>query len=74
MRAFIVATEYTTAGLAEWVWPRGQPKQPYSNMWRIREEARKYAEVIGRTYPGGLKWRLRTQMNEESRNARFRDE
>jgi hypothetical protein len=56
-RAFIVTTELTTAALAKWVYPGG--RKPTTSLWRVREEARRYADVVGRVKPGGLVFRRR---------------
>src|SRR4030095_16168397 len=55
-RAFLVGREYTTATLLKWVYPRGRRTK---NIWRVRQEARRYADVIGRVNPDGLVWRAR---------------
>jgi hypothetical protein len=56
-RAFTVASELTTAALVAWVYPgwRGRTK----NVWRVRNEARRYADVVDRVKPGGLVFRRR---------------
>jgi hypothetical protein len=45
-RAFVARPELTTAALAEWVYPRG--RKPTTSLWRVRQEARRYADVARR--------------------------
>jgi hypothetical protein len=55
-RAFAVASELTTAALVAWVYPSGRRAK---NIWRLRAEARKHADVVDRVKPGGLVFRRR---------------
>jgi hypothetical protein len=61
-RAFVTHQELTTAELAQWSYPRGPQR---ANLWWIRRLAAKYADRVGRRWPGGIVWRRRDKGSGE---------
>jgi hypothetical protein len=62
-RAFLEQPEYTTAELLGWIYPAWAllGERRTKNVWRTRQEARRYADIVGRVKPGGFVWRAREQ-------------
>jgi hypothetical protein len=60
-RAFWEEPELSTTELLGWVYPAWAllGERRTKNIWRTRQEARRYADIVGRRNPGGFIWRVR---------------